>query len=243
MSEQVNYIQDEISLLERAIADAKEEFDRGELDAESFERLCLRDQASIERLRGQIAQATELGSSEIIAARDEARAGRLLSRGIVVLIVATVVTISGVVLWMVLGTQSSPPSQRDAIVTMLNRADTEVQRAKPAEALVLYNEVLKLDPKQSQALAQSGWLTFEAGMLANSKPLVAHGERLVREATKVDPTLYAAHLYLGVIDLMARHNPKAALTEFTTFRALHPPAKWQSLADQYTAQAKKQLGR
>ena len=241
MSDYPHHLEGEISLLERSLLDAQQEFDRGELDAQRYIKLRDRDQAMIERLRAQIAESSVSPREESDAVGQDGRVGRSLSKKLAIVLLLLVVAISGVVLWFVLGTNTSPNAQRDAIVTMLNQADNQVQHGKPAEALVLYNAVLKLDPTQSQALAQSGWLTFEAGMVANSKPLVAHGDALVSEATIVDPKLYAAHLYRGVIDLVAKHDAKGALVQFAAFRALHPPAKWQSLAQKYIAQAEQEL--
>ncbi len=242
----VSHIMDEISLLERSIEDARVEFERGELDELRYTQLLERDQASIERLRDELRRLESPASSEQdqdsnVGAPHHEHVGRSLSRGFVFSVAAVVVIIGALAIWLSLGSGSSPRSQRDTIVSLLNRADAEVQNNKPAEALVLYNQVLKIDPTQSQALAESGWLTFEAGMVAGSKPLIAHGESLVREASSVDPSLYAAHLYLGVIELVANRDPKAALAQFKIFESLHPPAKWLSLATPYISQAMKDL--
>ena len=242
-----SHIHDEISLLERSMDDARIEFERGELDEARFTQLWERDQAAIVRLREKLRGVDASTSSEEPQApteehRDyEGVAGRSLSRGLVLSLLAAAVIVVALAIWLSVGSGTSSSSQRDTIISLLNRADAEVQNNKPAEALVLYNEVLKMDPTQSQALAESGWLTFEAGMVAGSKPLIAHGESLVREASSVDPGLYAAHLYLGVIELLANRNPKAAMAQFNLFESLHPPAKWLALANPYISQASKDL--
>ena len=242
-----SHILDEISLLERSIDDARIEFERGELDERRYAQLLERDQATIARLQDELRNLDSPPSSERshesnIDERQPEPVGRSLSRGFVFSLAVVVVFIGALAIWLSLGSSNSPRSQRDAIVSLLNRADGQVQDNKPAEALVLYNQVLKMDPTQSQALAESGWLTFEAGMVAGSKPLIAHGESLVREASSVDPSLYAAHLYLGVIELLANRDAKAAMVQFDIFESLHPPAKWRSLAAPYIAQASKGLG-
>lgn len=240
MSADQRRLQDDLALLKRSLADAQSEYERGELDQESFEKLKLRDQAHIAKIHSELSVLNGEGRD---APDGEAtdRAGRSLSKTWIFAIALVVVLLGGGLMWWLSGSSASSSNQTDAIVTLVNQADNDVQHGKAAEALVLYNRVLKMDPTQSQALAESGWLTFEAGTVAGSKALVAHGEQLVSEASRVDPSLYAAHLYLGVMELLANHDPKAALAQFKAFESCHPPAKWRNLAQPYIADAKKAL--
>jgi hypothetical protein len=131
------------------------------------------------------------------------------------------------------------------IQRQLAQASKEVNLGTTAsleEALGLYQQILKEDPNQPQALAEAGYLQWEAGYEDGQVPLQNRGESLVRTSIAVQPDDYAAHLFLGVIELRTHHDPSAAVTQFATFLAQHPPAAFVTRAKSTIAEAYTQAG-
>ena len=238
-------IEAEIALLEASLADAREEHDAGELDDAAYEAIRLRDTSRLSAAKdARAALAKEAVVEEPLPTapdKVEAVSSRPKRRGFLLFGSCAVLLVAIVVLVVVL-TSSSSPSASTQINQLLSRASTYVQEGKITEALPLYTQVLQLDPTQPEALAQSGWLTFEAGSAANATTLMNKGESQIRAAIAVAPSLAAAHLYLGVIELLAANNPTAALSEFQTFLNLKPSSYWVNVAMPYIQKAAAQAG-
>ena len=232
-------LQGEIALVESSLADAAAEHAAGELDEASLAAITRRDEARLALLRAEVASLPAAVSATppsalIEVERRGPRRGWLVGGGLVVL--------AGVVVLVVVLSTGGSPSTSTQITGLLTQASTLVEQGRVTEALPLYGKVLALDPTQPEALAQSGWLTFEAGSAASSTTLMAKGEAQVRLAAQVAPTLYAAHLYLGVIDLLAATDASGAIAEFQTFMNLKPPAYWINVATPYMEKAAAQAG-
>lgn len=120
-------------------------------------------------------------------------------------------------------------SQPQQVQRELAQAADLVNRGQLVEALQLYERVLKAEPRQPQALAERGWLEYEAGVETREPALVARGRASVEEAVRVEPGGYPGHLYLGTIELQQDHDPAAAVGEFRLFLSERPP---QQLIDQ-----------
>ena len=240
----------ERSQLLASLLDAAAEHDQGELDEASFLAIDERDRQRLaeveaelaalereDRERGEIVPAPPVLSAAEEPARvvpSWLRRHRLsLVLGLLVLILAGALSI------VVFGSSSSSSS---SIPGLLAAADADVQQNKLAEALQLYSKVLSIDPTQPQALAQTGWLTFEAGVAAHSNSLISRAESEVRASVAADPNLFASRLYLGAILLVADNNPTAALEQFKIFLDLKPPADWVKQAQPYIDKAAASAG-
>ena len=103
------------------------------------------------------------------------------------------------------------------------QAETLQSEGDDAGALRLYRQVLATDPTQADALAQSGWLEFEAGVQARNGAVLARAQQTEEQAVRVAPGSYAAHLYLGSM-LLAENDAVGAQQQFRRFLADHPPA-------------------
>ena len=250
-------LRDEIAMVEASLADARLEAERGELDDESLSAIEARDRARLAELQAQLGATAEPTGQPAGALPDPPRPEEDVSGGTsrrrrLWVVAAGGVVLAAAVLAVVLiaaprgpgqsATGSVTPTQATKIDQLLSQAASLVQSGKVGEALPLYHQVLTIDPNQPEALAQSGWLTFEAGSAASSSALMARGEAEVRAAVSADPGLFAGHLYLGVIELMGEGNPSAALGEFTKFLALKPPAYWVGVAQPYMARAASEAG-
>jgi tetratricopeptide (TPR) repeat protein len=150
-------------------------------------------------------------------------------------VVGTLAIVAGVVLLVVHLTSPRLPgetatgsitlSHSQQIQEQLAEATTLVQKNELVAALGVYKQVLSETPHQPQALAEWGWLEWQAAQTAGNLTLAAEGRSAVAESVKVDPSLYAGYLYLGTI-LLAQKQPAAAVAEYQKFLANHPPKAW-----------------
>lgn len=104
------------------------------------------------------------------------------------------------------------------------------------QALQVYQQVLASHPHQPVALAEAGWLEYEAGLQASDDAVEERGATLVAEAVSIDPGAYAGHLYLGTIDL-DRSDFEAAVEQYRLFLAEDPPATIKKSALPFLAKA------
>jgi tetratricopeptide (TPR) repeat protein len=250
----------ERSLLLKSMRDADAEHEAGELGDDAHAAIVERDRARIAAIEATLA-AFEVDaatpspepSAAVIGEPEPGRADRgpddgperrrtwLRRNRLVVGLVAVVVALSGVIVVLAVD-RSSSPSSATQIATLLNTADNDVQQGKIAEALIAYTKVLSTDPTQPHALAQAGWLSYEAGAESGSTAVMERGEAEVRSSVAADPSLFAGHLYLGAILLLSHDDPTGALSEFKEFLALKPPATWVKKAQPYLAKAASEAG-
>lgn len=136
------------------------------------------------------------------------------------------------------GTAAQNLAQR--IVTQLSQATDLVNEGTPSslsQALTLYQAVLVEDPNQPQALAELGYLEWEAGYARDDAALEKRGKVSVERSLAVESDDSAAHLFLGTIDLEGGHNPAAAVAQYRLFLAEHPPKAQLSKAAPLVRQA------
>jgi hypothetical protein len=133
------------------------------------------------------------------------------------------------------GSVNLSPSQE--VERQLEQAATLVNQGKLANALTVYQIVLREDPHQPQALAESGWIEYESGVTTGSSSLIAKGRASVEASVRAQPDGYAGHLYLGTIDLQQDHDPAAAVGQYQLFLSEDPPASLISQAATFLRQA------
>ncbi|MHB8263451.1 MAG: cytochrome c-type biogenesis protein CcmH [Acidimicrobiales bacterium] len=119
-------------------------------------------------------------------------------------------------------TGSISVSKGQEIQRRLAQASAAESAGHDVTALSLYHDVLAADPHQPQALAESGWITYETGIYSGQSKLTKAGEAQVKEALAISPGSYAPHLYLGTI-YFQRGNLPQALGQYTEFLKDHPP--------------------
>ena len=176
--------------------------------------------------------AAEPGTGEPGHSATPGRRPRRPRRGLLVMgVVALVAGVSAVVVLTQTGVRL--PGDTSSGSLSLGRADELRRTVAQAEALEvngdaagalhLYRRVLSTDPTQVDALAQSGWLEFQAGVTARDGAVIAHAQSLEEHAVRVDPGAYAPHLYLGSM-LLAENDAVGAQQQYRLFLADHPPA-------------------
>jgi cytochrome c-type biogenesis protein CcmH/NrfG len=253
------HLEDERDFLERSLADAANEHDAGDMTDDDYDVLTRRDRARLAQVAAALAALDASGSrpepgaerfsstgTEPGGAQETvgSRPGRL--RGVIGVLGLVALVAGGALL---VSRLSSPrlPGQTPTGGVKLNAAQTVDQQLEQATALVqennvvgalkLYHQVLTEDPTQPAALAESGWLEWEAGRSSGDTGVTADGMAAVRRAVAVDPGFAAGHLFMGTIELEGQHDPGAAVTQYRLFLADHPAKSLVTTAAPFIDQA------
>lgn len=133
-------------------------------------------------------------------------------------------------------------SSAQQIQRTLSQAAVLETEGNASQALVLYEQVLRQDPTQEQALAESNWLEYEAGVDARNSSVLSRAQRGEEAAEAADPGAYAPHLYLGSM-LLVERQATAASDEFARFLADNPPTVVAQRAWPYVVRAYSAAGR
>ena len=248
------YLSDQREFLIRSIADAEAEHDAGDLTDEDFSLLVARDRdklAEVETALGELAPLPRVGEISEGAPTAPPAPSTPRSRWRLVGILASCALILvGVLILVDHALSNRLPGQAvsggitqtraQQIEQQLAQASTLYNGGQTTEALSLYEKVLSEDPTDPTALAQSGWLEWNAGASDKQPSLEALGRKVEKQTIRVAPTFYGGHLYLGLILLYQDNNPKAAVAQFNLFLNEVPPAALvQAVApkirDAYTA--------
>lgn len=239
------HLLDEREFLVRSLEDAAAEHAAGDLDDADYALLRARDEqrlaaveARIDATSGSGAEPAEAQSGTADAAavrpRRRFRVVRWRRRWWLAAGGAVLVGAGAVVLVVQLATPRLPGqiatgnvdlNAAQRVEKQLVQAETLVNHGKDAQALELYGTVISEDPRDPTALAEWGWLDWRAARRARQAAVAAEGASALEEAAKLDPKLYAAQYYLGVI-LAQEGDPAKAVTHFAQFLADHPTARW-----------------
>jgi tetratricopeptide (TPR) repeat protein len=123
----------------------------------------------------------------------------------------------------------------------LAQAEALESTGNASGALQLYLQVLTQDPKQPEALAESGWLEFEAGVSAGNAAVLSRAQAQEEAAQRADPSAYAPHLYLGSM-LLAEGNATGAIGQYRQFLADGPPQDEVQAARTFIIEAFRKAG-
>lgn len=117
----------------------------------------------------------------------------------------------------------------------IQRALELESQGKAAEALKIYDDLLKTDPRNVQALAYRGWLLKRAGL-----PDLALSS--LDQAIAIDPRFPDAHFFRGMVLYQDRADPAGAVTEFRLFMANNPPPEMVPLVEDVLKRAMADAG-
>jgi tetratricopeptide (TPR) repeat protein len=203
----------ERDFLIRSIADLDAERRAGDLDSADFEEL--RD-AYVARA----AVVTHALDDDKVPPMPMARVGNARRTAFVVVACLAVAGLAGAALAGAVGSRSAGSgitgSLPDTNSDRLARAEALVQQNKVLDALKLYDQIIKADPKNAAALAERGWVT-------HSVPgFEAKGLEYVERAIAADPSYAEAHFFRGMILWRDNHDPAGAVAEFRLFLANNP---------------------
>ena len=237
------HLHDERELLQRSLADAAREHLAGDLTDEDYELLRARDERRLAALDAALASARTAPSDTPVpvgATRPRAGPGRrplrwrwrrrwwMAAAGTLAVVAASAVLAAELTAPRLPGQDATGSISLNAaqrIERQLQQARSLAADGKAAAALQLYGDVLAEDPRQPVALAEWGWLDWRAARRAREQTVAAEGASALEEAVKVDPQLFAAQYYLGVV-LAEEGAPKEAVAHFARFLADKPTSTW-----------------
>ncbi|HTX63101.1 MAG TPA: hypothetical protein VMD28_05655 [Acidimicrobiales bacterium] len=240
------HLQDERDLLQRSLEDAAREHVAGDLTDEDYELLRTRDERRLAEVDAALTAAAALvvarppaGANADPETGGHARRAGLRRRwrrrwwlaaiGVASVVAATVLLVIDVTSPRLPGedaTGSISLNTAQTIERQLGEAKDLVADGKATQALQLYGDVLAEDPRQPVALSEWGWLDWRAATSARAATVAAEGASALEEAVKVDPQLFAAQYYLGVI-LYDEGATAKSLARFAAFLADKPTATWR----------------
>jgi tetratricopeptide (TPR) repeat protein len=219
----------ERDFLLRSLADLDEEHAAGDLAPDDFAEL--HDEyaaraAVVERaLDGDVPPA-----APAVRVRDPRRTA------LIVVACLAVAGIAGVALAAAVGSRpagsplsgSLPQSTSD----QLTRANEFMGAGKAVDALKVYDQILKKDPRQPVALAYRGWLIRLAGLKDQG---LAYEDR----AVAADTSYPDAHFFRGMMLWEDKDDPAGAVAEFRLFLSNRPPQAMVALVQDALDRAEK----
>lgn len=115
------------------------------------------------------------------------------------------------------------------------------------QAVKEYVATAKIDPKNAEANAYAGWVTFLAAQSENAEPETAADltdRALVRldAAVASAPDYPDAYFFRGMVQFRGKSNPKAAVPDFERYLALVPNGPLNDQVKQLLEQARQQAG-
>ncbi len=227
-------LRDEIVLREASLADARREFDAGELSEADVTAIEVRERAALERARASLATLTDASPR-----RPRRRRKWLLVTGIVCLLLAAVAS-----LWISLSPRQSGSSitgglslsKQQKVTVLLREGEADIANGNVIAALSAYQQVLAIDPKNVPALTQTGWLDFSAGSSDANPTLVHLGITDLRKAITDAPRNAAPRLYYAIVADSTPGNQKLAKAQFEVFLRLKPSAALLAIARPFLKQ-------
>lgn len=106
---------------------------------------------------------------------------------------------------------------------------------KAADALKIYDQLIREDPRDVAALAYRGWLLKRAG-------LPDRAMESLDAAIAIDPRFPDAHFFKGMVLYQDRKDPAAAVTEFRLFMSNNPPQEMVPLVEDVLRKAMADAG-
>lgn len=201
--------------LQRSLDDLELEHDAGDIEERDYEALKTK----------YATRAAEVQRELDAADPDEIEEAppRRVSRRAVAVIAAVAVLATGAGFFVASSSgervaQAPATGSIDASTTdRLAQARQLLGEKKVVEAIKLYDQIIKRDPKNPEALAYRGWIVALAG-------LPDDGLAFVERAIAADAAYPDAHFFKGMILWQDKHQPAAAVPEFQLFLASNPPA-------------------
>ena len=231
-------IEDELALREASLADARREFDAGELSDAALATIEARERAAIATLAKRAAAIREPEAR--VQDRPVVRVRR--RRWLVVAALAFAGALS-LILWSAIGPRQAGTSITGSvslghsaqITQLLTEAEADVANQNDVAALAAYAQVMALDPRNVVAITQTGWLDFSAGSSVKDARLVAYATSMLRRAITIAPRDPGARLYYAIAASDTPGNTALAKAQFLLFLTLHPSAAQRAVAAPYLA--------
>ncbi|MGH9045073.1 MAG: tetratricopeptide repeat protein [Acidimicrobiales bacterium] len=224
-------LEDQREFLERSLADLEAESEAGDLAVLDYGSLRARDTERLAEVKAELAALGESASKEPPVQRAPRASAK--KRRVWLAILGVAALCGGATLLAVRLLAPSLPGQPvtgsvpATVTNLLAEASVLIDEGTPTsltQALSVYAKVLTLAPDQPQALAETGWLEWEAGYLRNNRALETAGRSTVARALAADSHYSAPHLFMGTIALEQLKRPLAAVKHYEAFLKAKPPS-------------------
>jgi tetratricopeptide (TPR) repeat protein len=216
-------LEEERNFLLDSLRDIERERNAGDIDDADYATL----KAGYTQRAAEVLKAIEAGQSVI-----KNRAPKSRSRRIVVSF--AVVVLAYVAGWFVasqsgqrLPGQTSSGGIEDSTASLLSQARA-INFSDPETAIELYNEVIKLDPDNTEALTYRSWLIALIARDASDDIKIvalAAATQGLQRAIEVDPNYPDAHCFLGIVRFRLAADAAGAKEQLDICAASNPPAE------------------
>jgi len=225
-------LEEERRFLLRSLDDLEREHDAGDIDEADYQTL----KDDYTRRAVAVLRAIEAGKAPYSSPQR-----RPARTAIVVTAVALVAVLGGVVMARAAGLRLPGQSASGSISQNSNDLLVEARgllaAGKAVDAIKIYDQVLKLQPENPEALAYRGWLLYQTG----DPELLDEGKQLIADAVAADAEYPDAHFFFGFVK-REDGDLQGALTEWDAYLALDPPADAAQAVRQSADQVRTELG-
>ena len=229
-------LEEQRRFLLQSLKDLDRERDAGDIDESDYRTL--RDDYTARA--AAVLHAIEENKTGLVQQRQTRRRRR--STKVTALVVAGVVALAiggGVLVASTSGQRVPGQTVTGNVPSNVNDQLAAAQQAlaqgKAVDALKLFDQVLKQDPRNAQALTFRGWILESANL---------HDEALASldKALAADPNFAMAHYFKGAVLFEGKNDPAGAVHEFEAFLATNPSPDAARTAQDALDQARKAAG-
>jgi tetratricopeptide (TPR) repeat protein len=235
--DRVAELEDERAFLLTSLEDLDREDRAGDLDADDEREL--RD-AYTARLAAVLKELA--GQEAARPTKPPRRWGRIaaITGGIAVVAVAAGVAVAAFSGQRLPGASVSGDSA-DSVNAKLAEARS-LQESDPKSAIDRYDEVLKVEPDNAEALTYRGWLVARVGATAGAADLVDKGEQALDRAIQVSPTYADPYCFKAIIEFRYRNDAATAKGPVDVCLAANPPQVVRALVEGLQSEINAALG-
>jgi hypothetical protein len=211
-------LEDERSFLLRSLDDLDREHDAGDIDDADYETL--RDGYTARA--AAVLRAIESQHAALPAKRP--RHWRRVAVGGATLVAVAV--LAGVLVAWASGDRLPGDSSSGDIAESVTSKLAEARSLQATDlkgAIQRYDDVLKVEPDNAEALAYRGWLVTLVGSQANAADLLQSGEQSLRRAMQVAPNYADPFCFEAIVRFRVANDPAGAAAAVNQCLALDPP--------------------
>ena len=224
--DRVAELEEERRFLLSSLEDLDREREAGDLDEHDEHELrdsyTVRLAAVLRELDGQVAA---------LPPAPPRRWGRTLAIGAGV---AALALLAGVAVAAFSGRRLPGQTASGDVADSVNKSLSEaraLQNTDPRAAIERYDEVLKVDPDNPEALTYRGWLLARIGATAGAADIVDRGEGLLDRAIAAQPAYADPYCFKAIIEFRYRADAAAAKGPVDTCLAANPPQVVRALVE------------
>jgi tetratricopeptide (TPR) repeat protein len=211
-------LEDERSFLLRSLDDLDREHEAGDIDDADY--TTLRDGYTARAATVLRAIESQQAALPPKRPRNWRRIG-LWSAGLLV-----VAVLAGVLVAWASGDRLPGDSSSGDIAESVTSKLAEARALQASDlkgAIQRYDEVLKVEPDNAEALTYRGWLVTLVGTQANATDLIQSGEQSLQRAMQVAPSYADPFCFEAIVRFRVGNDPAAAATAVNQCLALNPP--------------------